>query len=158
MQPISVTKRVEAPVSQVFTTFTDLASAPERVQGIVEMELLTDGPVGIGTRFRETRVMFGKRATEEMEIVAFERDKSMLVQASSHGSEYLSKFTFDAKGDATDVTMTFNAKPITVMAKLMSPLGKLMAGTMKKCVEKDLEDLKRCVESGGGEQAATAAG
>jgi len=156
MTNVSVTKRVEAPVGDVFAAFTDLENAAENVQGIVAMEILTDGPIGIGTRFRETRVMFGKKATEVMEIVAFDPGKAYRVKANSCGNEYLSEFRFEPKDGGTEVTMSFNAKPITFMAKLMSPLGKLLVGTMTKCIEQDMTDMKGYAEGGG--QTAAAAG
>jgi hypothetical protein len=56
--------------------FTDLDGAAERVDGIQKLEKLTDGPVGLGTRFRETRRMFRKEAAEEMEFTAFEPGRS----------------------------------------------------------------------------------
>lgn len=34
-----------------------------------------------------------------------------------------------------------------MMGKLMTPLGWLMSGVMKKCVRQDLEDLKRSAEA-----------
>jgi hypothetical protein len=42
----------------------------------------------------------------------------------------------------------FDFRAITFFAKLMSPLGKLMTGPlMRKCVEKDLADLKHGAEN-----------
>ena len=32
--------------------------------------MLSDGPIGVGTRLRETRIMFGRPATEVMTIAA----------------------------------------------------------------------------------------
>lgn len=44
--------------------------------------------------------------------------------------------------------MTRVVKPLTFFARLMSPLGALMMGPMKKCLLGDLEDLRREIESG----------
>ena len=65
MAAVSVSTQIAAPVAEVFALFTDLKNAPGRVKGIKRIELLTNGPVGVGTRFRETRVMFKRDATEE---------------------------------------------------------------------------------------------
>ena len=46
--------------------------------------------------------------------------------------------------------MDYQAKPLTFMAKVMSPIGKLMTGIMRKCVDQDLEDLKRLAEQRAG--------
>jgi len=66
-------KYIEAPREVVFDAALDLHSAAENIGAITKMEVLTDGPIGLGTRFRETRVMFRKEATELMEITVFER-------------------------------------------------------------------------------------
>jgi hypothetical protein len=44
----------------VFGFLTDGANAPRVVPSVVRVEKLTDGPVGAGTRYRETRLMNGK--------------------------------------------------------------------------------------------------
>ena len=59
---------VTRPVEDVFAVFTDLHRAAERIRGIERLEVLTDGPVGKGTRFRETRIMFRREATEEHRV------------------------------------------------------------------------------------------
>ena len=37
-------------------------------------------------------------------------------------------------------------RPVTFFAKLMSPLGKLLEGTVKKCMVQDFEDLRAHLE------------
>ena len=69
---LTVSKQISAPHQAVFEKFTDFAHVAENVRGIERMEILTDGPIGQGTRFRETRIMFNREATEEMEITDWE--------------------------------------------------------------------------------------
>ena len=147
MKPIQLSKHVAAPVARVFETHTDLSRAAERIEGIVRLEILTDGPVGQDTRFRETRVMFKKETTEEMEISHFDAPNSYTVHGESCGTEFETTFRFTPEGDGTRVDMTVVARALTLFAKLMSPLGALMAGSMRKMMDKDLEDLKRATEA-----------
>ena len=46
------------------------------------------------------------------------------------------------------VRIPFQSKSGIVMAKLMWPLAKLMSGTMRKMMEKDLDELTAVAESG----------
>ena len=140
---------IAAEPSVVFEACADFAKAPERVEGILNCEVLTDGPIGQGTRFRETRIMFGKEASEEMEVTQFERGKSYTVEAESCGAHYTTKFDFQPENGATRVTMEWHARPVTLMAKLMQPLGWLMSGFLRKCIEKDLESIKSYLEAPG---------
>ena len=149
MKPIQLSKHVAAPVPEVFEVYTDLSRAAARIEGIVSLELLTQGPVAKGTRFRETRAMFKKETTEEMEITEFDAPSAYTVRGESCGTEFATSFRFTPDGDGTRVDMEVRARAMTFMAKLLSPLGSLMAGSMKKMMDKDLEDLKRAVEAQG---------
>ncbi|MEM8933857.1 MAG: SRPBCC family protein, partial [Acidobacteriota bacterium] len=107
MAGFSVTRRIDAPVDEVFAVFADFEHAAERIDGIRELDVLTDGPIGAGSRFRETRVMYGKEATEEMEITAFEPDRSYTVECTSHGAHFTSVYTFEPEHGGTNVTLSF---------------------------------------------------
>ncbi len=148
MASVSASTRIAAPVDSVFALFTDLENAPGRIKGIKRLEKLTPGPVGVGTRFRETRVFMGREATEEMEFTGFEPNRSYTVGCQSCGCVYSSVFRFEPDGnEATRVTMDFEGRPVTLTAKLMAPLGWLMKGTLRKCLQQDLEDLRAAAES-----------
>lgn len=143
---LTIETEVAAPIERVFEAMTDLRNAPARCSGIKSLELLTEGPVGAGTRFRETREMFGKEAVEEMEVTAFTPPSSYTVEGDSCGAHFTSTFTFTPHGDGTRVVMQMTSRANTVMAKLMTPVGWLFRGVMKKAIRKDLDDLKAYVE------------
>ena len=149
MAKFTTRRRINAPRSRVFAVFTDFASAGDRIRGIKSLEVLTDGPVGSGTRFRETREMFGKEATEEMEITVFEPDARYRVEAESHGCKYLTTFEFEERDGATDMTMVFEGVAESLMAKLMTPLAWLLSGATRKIIEADIDDLQRHCEQDG---------
>src|SRR5947209_2260758 len=95
MARFSLSTRIAAPVDRVFVLSTDLEGWPGHIKGIKKIEKLTPGPVGVGTRFRETRIMFGKEATEEMEFTRFEPNSAYAIGCASGGMSYLSTFTFE---------------------------------------------------------------
>ena len=107
MASITVSTHVAAPVERVFEVFTELDKAAERIPDIVGLEILSEGPFGLGTRWRETRVMFKKEATEEMWVTAFDPPKSYSVEAESHGMRYSTLFSFAPDGDGTAVSWDF---------------------------------------------------
>ncbi len=139
--------RIEAPPEDVFRAASDVRGWPEAISGITGVEVLTEGPIGLGTRFRETRVMFGRPATEEMEFLAFDPPRSYLVGCDSHGCRYRSLFSFEAEEGGTRVEMEFEAVPLTFMAKIMSFIMKPMMKSMHKIMRQDLEDLKAAIEA-----------
>jgi len=87
MATITVSNQIAAPVAAVFERFTDLEGSPARVSGIKSIEILTTGRFGPMTRWRETREVLGRLDTADMEVTAFERDRTIerdLVGAARH--------------------------------------------------------------------------
>src|SRR4029079_1940023 len=94
MASFSMTERIAAPIETVFEVTTDLEHAAGRIRGIEKIELLTPPPVGIGTRWRESRRMMGHAATETLEITAFERPHHYTVGCNSCGATIETTFRF----------------------------------------------------------------
>lgn len=151
MTRLVVTETIAAPPDQVFALATDLAGAADRVDGIESIELLTEGPFGVGTRWRETRQMFGKPATEEMEVAALEPGRSYTTEAASHGCRYVSGFTCKSDGEGTQASLFFEGHPTTLSARVlmivMAPLNWLMMRQVRKLLAEDLADLRRAAEA-----------
>lgn len=146
---IHITKHIKAPLDRVFDVFSDISKAQDRIEGITNIEILSDTKHGLGTRWRETRVLFGREASEEMEISAFEPNQSYEVVAASRGAEYHTIYTFKEQDGGTLVEMVFSGKAVSLSAKLMSPLAFLFKGATQKALEADMDALKRICEQGG---------
>ncbi len=155
MTSISVKKQIAAPVEAVFARATNLREAVDTIPGIVKMEVLTDGPIAKGTRFRETRIMFKKEAVEEMEISRFEPPHRYDVDADNHGCFYHTEFHFRPKDGGTELEMIFGATPHTFGAKIMSMVVfKPMLKSTAKLIEKDLDAIKAAVEGTSAAEAS----
>lgn len=149
MTSLSASTRVAAPRERVFDVYTNLENAAEHIPDITSIEMLSEGLFGVGTRWRETRVMFKKEATEEMEVTACDPPNGYTVEADSHGMHYTTHFSFVPDGDGTKVTWHFAGTPQTLGTKLLSPLfSALMKRTMQKCMQRDLDALREVCESG----------
>ncbi len=150
MSTITVSTLVPAPIERVFEVYTAIDKAAERIPDITSVELLSEGPFGVGTRWRETRVLFGKQATEEMWVTGFDPPRSYTVEAESHGVHYSTLFSFVPEGEGTKVSWEFSGTPRSVGAKLVSPvMNVLFKGTMKKCMTRDLEALREVCTGAG---------
>lgn len=138
---------IAAPRGEVFSAYTDLERMAERIPGIQGVEVLTDGPVGVGTRFKETRIMFKREATEEMAFTAYDAPNGFTLECDSCGARFVSVHRFTDKDGGTLVELDLSSKATSLGAKLFAPLGFLFSGTMKKAIQKDLDDMKAHVES-----------
>ena len=148
MKAIALEIEINAPIEQVFAIFTDIQRWPEMIQSMAKIELLTAGPVGRGTRFRETRLLFNKEAHEDMEFTEFQPPNRYVIEASSHSTHYISTFTFRKNDDgATSLRMTFVGKPQTLIAKTVgSFLFFFFAGMTRKTLAADLNAIKTTIE------------
>src|SRR3954470_7624137 len=108
---VQVESRINAPADRVFALLTNLADLPRLIPDIKKVEVLTPGPVGVGTRFKETRVMFGKEATETMEFAAFDPPDGYTLVANSCGCRY--EITHECRPEAggTAAAVNFRMTP-----------------------------------------------
>ena len=149
MPCLTVTEQIAAPREAVFDKLIDYANCAETISAITKVEVLTEGEVGVGTRFRETRVMFGKEASEEMEIAEFDRPSLLVYTAASHGCSYRSTHRLVEKDGGTELSLEFDGKGVSLMGKVMSGLmGWMMKGACRKAMSKDLAELKSALEGG----------
>jgi len=146
MGTLTVTRFARAPLELVFRHATDLRNVPNVVPGIRALEVLTDGPVRVGTRFRETRVVFGREHTETMEVSSFDAPRAYAVVCDSGSTRYESRFSFRPKDGGTEIEMELTATPLTFFAKVMSVLMKPMMKMMATECAKDVEAIAAAAE------------
>lgn len=147
MKDIVISQRVVAPVERVFARATDFAQTPEVIEGVERVEMLTDGETRVGTRFRETRKMFGREATEEMEVTELTPPSGYVLETESHGAHYSTRFSFTPDGEGTIIQMRFTVKPLSFAAKVMMKLMSPMAKGISDMIKKDLSDIARALEA-----------
>ena len=138
---VVVERFIEAPPDAVFSTAIDITNWPRFISGVQSVELLTPGPVAAGTRFRETRSMFGREASEDMTLAQVEPPRRFLFTAFNHGTAYRAEHLFAPEGAGTRTTLIFEGQPVTLLARVFAPLGRLFLGTLKRQLESDLADL-----------------
>lgn len=145
---VTVSRTVAAPVETVWAVATDLTAAPETLTGVTRVEVLEGEIFGVGTRWRETRTMMGREATEEMVVTAATAPSSYTVEADNHGVHYVSTFAFAPLGaDRTEVTMTFAGTPTAPQNPLVKLMGRFGLRMVRKTLEQDLADLARAAEA-----------
>ena len=146
---LSAFVEIEKPLEDVWRVITDFRNCSNYIQSIKSIEVI-DEPTDtlIGFKWKETRVLFGKEATETMWITHCIENEYYQTRAESHGSVYLSKVAVERIGENTRLTMSFSSEPQTFFVKLISLcMGFLIKGSMKKAIVKDLNDIKKHLES-----------
>jgi len=143
---IVVETDVAAPPEVVYDTVTDVRGWPRFIRAIESIELVGMEEVGIGTRFRETRTMFGRKATEEMTIRVMDRPRLFSHTAESHGTSYLGEHRITPMPGGARLSILFEGRPVRLSAWLLLPLGLAFAGTVRRHLTGDLEDVRKEAE------------
>ncbi len=142
MPTITVSEQFNCAPEMAFSVLTDVENLPEFIDGIIGVKILSEGRFDKGTRFRETRIMMGREAEEEMEVTAIDAPNSVEMQAFSRGTQYTSTYEITPNAAGAKVTLIFKAQPQSFMAKVMSALFSRMVGQVADLLQKDLRDAK----------------
>ncbi len=139
---------IESTKEEIWSVITDIEHSEQNISAIEKIEVLEKPEEEFnGFKWRETRTMFGKEATEVMWITESEKNHYYKTRAESHGMIYVSTLSIETEGDHEVLTMGFEGEPQTFMGKMMNTVfGKMMVSSTEKALLKDLEDIKNVVE------------
>src|SRR5262245_62518608 len=126
MKPLLSAHRSSAPPDRMWAVASDFAQAPGRIKAITKVEIVTPGPVGAGTRFREWR----GRQTVDMEIAAWSPPRSYSLRGYAVGTEFKSDVRCVPEGSGTRIEMEVHVCPQTFGAKFISQLISMMSKVM----------------------------
>lgn len=145
---VSVDIEIEQPKEAVWAAITDIENCENFISAIVDLKILNKPENSlVGLKWQETRLMFGKEASETMWITESVENEYYCTRAESHGSVYISRLSLSEAGNYTLLTMTFTAEAQTLPVKIISAImGIFIKSSMKKALYKDLVDIKKYVE------------
>lgn len=148
----SVTRDIAAEPTRVWAVLTDLDSAAETLSGVKHVEILTEGPFRIGTRWRETRAAMGSDETFEMEVTELEALGFARIKATSEGARSVSTFKLEALHPGTRLTMTASGEPTDEAGTLKKLAAKIVAPVvgnraLRSTLETEIEEIARAAEA-----------
>ena len=149
MTEMVITHETSAPPDKVWNVLVDLDNSPQTIGAIKDIERLDGGDeFGVGTKWRETREMFGKDATEVLEVTAVDQGHSYTVEADSRGARYTSVMSVEPAGAGSTISMSFAAEPKGTFSKVLSgTIGKMFEGGTRKALLQDLADIAAAAEA-----------
>ena len=141
---LTVQRTIDAPIDRVFDTVAHIENFSQAVPSIVRAEILSEVKTGAGTRFRETRLMGGREATTELEVTEYVANDRVRIVADSHGTVWDTLFTVRPEGDATELVIAMDARPHTLVTRIMTPI---MKGFFRKGMEKHIDEVRAHCEA-----------
>ena len=140
---------IDARKETVWKIITDIENSAETISGIEKIEVLEKPKEGLsGLKWEETRIMFGRTATEIMWITDVKPLESYQTKAEGPGVEYVTQLSLADQGDQTILSMEFRTKNKTFVSKIMaSTMGLFFSKATKDAIQQDLLDIKAAAEN-----------
>jgi uncharacterized membrane protein len=153
MSTVAVTRFVDAPTERVWRVFTDLHARVERMTTVAGIEVVTEGPFGTGTTWRETRnTADGMPVTEEFRVAEAVPPARFTVVSPGIGANYRTTYSFTPvevgrHRGRTLVTVVQEGAPTAPYGRFLALVfGGLAARTVEGALRQDLTDLAAAAE------------
>lgn len=143
MNGFEFSEHISKPPKEVFTLISNPANGSKFVGNIKECKKLTDGPIGVGTQFRETRLMNGKEASTDLLVTAYESPTHFGISSQVEGIKVEYHYHLAAEAGGTRVRWVCELEA-SGLRKMMLPM---VASIMKKEDGDHLQKLKAYLEA-----------
>lgn len=146
MPSVSTSRTIRAPRELVFRAVADVREFKKIQPQIVEVEFLTEQQRGLGTRFRETRMMGSKPATTVLEVTEYVENERIRFVTDAGGTiwDTVMDVRPSVQPGVTELSMVMDARPHKLLAKVMTPL---IMGMVGKAVKADMDRVKDWCEA-----------
>ncbi len=149
MGRIEISTEIKAPIENVFAFMADPRNyekiTPE--EAAVRVEMLSKGPVGVGTTYRLSGVLAGRKMAVENEYVEFGENRRIVErQTKGDMKSYRATYVFGATKKGTTVKQTMDYElPYSVLGKIIDRLkaGKEIQAYIKASNERAKEILEK---------------
>lgn len=134
---------IARPVADVFAYLSDPKNNMEWETGVLEMELTSEGPIGVGSTGRRVERYMG---TDEgtWEITEYTQDKAIAMTFESQRFKGDGGWDVESTDGGTRLGYRFRGDPKNFLFKLVIPL---MTPMLRRQVSGDYEKLKQLLES-----------
>ncbi len=135
---------ISKPLEEVFSYAANMNNATDIMQNVVAIEKLTEGPMQVGTKFKETREIRGRQASSIIEFIEFLPNERYVVQSETNGLKVIYHYDFKPTVDGgTKVHFQGDIHTSGFVMKLTKPI-------IRKILQKEdgdhLSQLKKLLE------------
>jgi uncharacterized protein YndB with AHSA1/START domain len=133
---------INRPVEEVFDFVADERNEPRFNPHMRRAEKITEGPVGVGTRYRSELVSMGRTIKMDIEFTGYERPRRLASSTHMSSMDTQGALTFDPVPGGTRMRWSWELEPRGVL-KLVSPV---VAGMGRRQELRIWTGLKRLLE------------
>lgn len=143
MAKVEASIQIDRAVEDVYAYATTVETLPQWLGRVEDVEQLTDGPLGAGTRIRAVGRMFGRQLVTLVEVTALEPGATFAFTGVTGPFTAHNRYTFESVAGGTRVTDTAEAEASGPM-RLLDPM---MSRMMRRQFEANLAALKDRLEA-----------
>ncbi len=137
-----ISVHLNCPPQEIFPFLTDLQKLMQWQSDLVRSEILTEGPLRVGSRFHEVRRMGPREAEIRGEISEFTPDRRLATRTETKPEAGV-RYVLEPDAGGTQLRYEFNLRTTGLM-RLMEPM---IARSIRKGTEADLQRLRQLVEA-----------
>lgn len=143
MARIEASVVINRPINDVFVYVTDAGSWPQWESGLLEVEQMSEGPMGVGTTFRGANKTLGQKMEWTSEITEYKPNRKWGQKIISKDWSTVESLTFEPVEGGTKFTL-FSQLETGGFFRLIAPITARM---MQKQIEGNLAKLKDILET-----------
>jgi hypothetical protein len=138
------TVTIQRPAGEVFAFLADFENIPAWNYAIEDTTKTSRGPVGVGTRYRQTRSI-PRRSTEDYEVTVFEPASRLSIHGQIGPFQATISYVLDAAAGSTRLVNSVELNPSQPKLRLLAPV---VTPRIKAAVAQNLGKLKLILEDG----------
>lgn len=143
MNGFKLNEHIARSPEEVFEVLSNPTHATAFLDNIKESRQLTDGPIAVGTKFRETRVVNGKVASADLLVSVCQPNTHVSISTEAEGIEVAYHYHLSPEDNGTRLTWICELEA-KGLRKMMLPM---VAAIMEKEDGNHLKQLKTYLES-----------
>lgn len=113
---------VSQPPGEVFAVLDDVSQTPNWLARCTGIEVLTPGPMNVGTKLRYSYKDGGRAGTMDGQIAERVPGRELVYNYEDKMMRVAVQFSMEPAGSGTRLTHVIDITPKTLVAKLVSPL------------------------------------
>ena len=134
---------IDRPPEVVFDFVADERNEPLYNPKMTTVSLLTEEPIGVGSRFAATLMLRGRPITMTVEFTEFVRPRQLASVTTTGPMDTVGALTLEPHGTGTRLAWSWHIK-LNGLAKLASPAVAWMGSRQERAI---WGRLKRCLEA-----------
>ena len=134
---------INAPPATVFEHVSDPEKSKRWDEGLIELEMLTDGPFGLGTRIREVRKVPGGQNEAIEEVTTFEPGRKLGWTTLEGKFKTSGLISLEPQGEATALNFVVTGSGNF----FMNPMSPLLSRAVSKEIRRNLQTLRGLIEA-----------